>query len=84
MQVFIFTTEAQAEEFCTLGYPKFGKDLKGNIVQDKGITSRAADWKKHPDKNEWYVTYHELFEGREGKIIELDFEKLFPTKSAIL
>ena len=83
MQVFVFTTEAQAEEFCTLGYPKIGKDLKGNEVQDIGITLRAADWKKHPDKDEWYVTYHKLFEGRDGEQIEIDMQKIFPVKTSI-
>lgn len=78
MQVFVFTTEQEAEKFCTEGYPIFGKNLKGEEVQDRGITTRAADWVKHPDKKEWYVKITEELKDRERAQVEIDFEKLYP------
>lgn len=77
-QYFTFDSEAEAEEFCTEGYPIYGKNLKGVEVRNKGITRRAAEWRKHPTEEVWLVEMSKVLEGREGEIQEFDKEKLFP------
>lgn len=70
MLAYRFTTEKEAEEFCTRGYPKKGKDLQGNVVEGKGETLRAADWSVGPD-GAFYVAHGDVFDdGRAEKPVE--------------
>jgi hypothetical protein len=78
MKVFLFKSEEEAEQFVTLGYPVFGKDLGGREVLDRGMTTKAANPLKHPTLKEWYVIFDESFTEREGQIIDIDFDKIFP------
>lgn len=75
---FVFNTEEEAEAFCTTGCPIYGHDLEGNEVKDKGVTTRLAEWKKHPTEEKWLVKASDMPEGTEGEIEELDEDKLFP------
>ena len=76
---FTFQSEAEAEEFCTRGCPIYGKDLEGNEVKDKGVTTRLADWKKHPTEELWLVEYSFIFEGRPTENLkEYNKDELFP------
>lgn len=77
-QYFTFSSEAEAEKFCTQGCPIYGKDLEGNELKDKGVTLRLAEWKKHPTEELWLVKASDMPEGTKGKIEELDEDKLFP------
>lgn len=80
-QYFIFNSEADAEKFCTKGCPIYGKDLDGNEVTDKGVTTRLSDWVKHPTEEKWLVQWSEDLRDMEGEIQEFDKEVLFPTPS---
>lgn len=69
-QAFIFNTEAEAERFCKEGYPKYGTDLEGNIVMDKGVTLQAAEWRKHAVDDVWVVEYNEIFKDRDLSLLQ--------------
>lgn len=75
---FVFNSEAEAEAFCTEGCPIYGKDLEGNEVRDKGVTTRLTEWKKHPTEELWLVEWDNCMDGKEGNLQEFDKEKLFP------
>ena len=76
---FTFNSEIEAEEFCTHGCPIYGTDLEGREVTNKGVTTRLADWKKHPTEKKWLVQYDKSLFDKEGDIQEFDREILFPT-----
>ena len=81
-QYFVFNSEQAAEEFCTRGCPIYGQDLEGNEVRDRGMTTRLADWVKHPIEEKWLVRYNDIFEKEDqSSLVELDEEKLFPSMS---
>lgn len=78
---FTFNSEAEAEKFCTEGCPIYGIDLEGNEVRDKGVTTRLADWVKHPNEEKWLVAWNEDLKDVEGAIQEFDKDILFPVLS---
>jgi hypothetical protein len=80
-QYFVFGSEAEAEAFCTDGCPVYGKDLEGNEVRDKGITTRAAEWKRHPSERKWLVKRSVGLAGKGAGVEELDEAKLFPDEA---
>lgn len=76
---FVFNSEQAAEEFCTKGCPIYGKDLEGNEVRDRGVTTRLADWVKHPTEEIWLIEYSDIFKNEDqSNLVELDKEELFP------
>lgn len=79
---FVFNSESEAEAFCTKGCPIYGKDLEGNEVRDRGVTTRLANWKKHPTDEKWLVEFSQTFEKEDqANLVELDKEQLFPKPS---
>ena len=78
MNFFVFNSEKEAEKFCTNGCPIIGKSLDGSEVEGKGVTTRLAEWVKHPTEDLWLVKASSMPEGTDGLIEELDEEKLFP------
>lgn len=75
---FVFNSEAEAEAFCTEGCPIYGKDLAGNEVKDKGVTTRLADWVKHPTEELWLVRSYRKLEGKPVQTLEITKEVVFP------
>lgn len=55
-----FDSEIEAEAVCTAGCPIYGKDLNGNEVIDRGVTTRLANWVKHPTLNKWLIKTTDL------------------------
>lgn len=80
---FTFNSESEAEAFCTQGCPIYGTDLKGNEVQDKGITTRLADWIKHPKLEKWLVRVADMPGETKGTIEEFDEEIIYPRKNSL-
>lgn len=78
---FVFNSETEAEAFCTEGCPIYGKDLEGNEVCDKGVTTRIADWLKHPTEEKWLVKQCDALAEKKGDIQELDENAIFPKKA---
>lgn len=78
---FVFNSENEAEKFCTEGCPIYGIDLDGNEVRDRGVTTRLADWVKHPTEEKWLVQWNEDLKDVEGEILEFDKDVLFPSIS---
>ena len=74
----MFNSETEAEAFCTEGCPIYGKDLDGNEVKDKGVTTRLADWVKHPTEELWLVRSHRKLEGKSVQTLEIAKEVVFP------
>lgn len=77
---YTFNSEQEAEAFCTQGCPIYGKDLEGNEVRDKGVTTRLADWVKHPSAEKWLVNTGHMPEGTEGVVEDFDHDLIYPPK----
>lgn len=75
---FVFDSEAEAEAFCTEGCPIFGKDLDGSEVQDKGVTTRLANWAKHPTDEKWLVKHCDVLDGKSGELQDFDEKMILP------
>jgi len=78
MEFFTFNSEAEAESFCTQGCPIYGRDLEGNEVTDRGVTTRLADWVKHPTLEKWLVRVVDMPEETKGTIEKFDEDIIYP------
>ena len=83
MEFFTFNSEAEAESFCTQGCPIYGRDLEGKEVTDKGVTTRLADWVKHPSQEKWLVRVADMPGETKGTIEEFDEEIIYPRKNSL-
>jgi len=79
---FTFGSERDAEAFCTEGCPIYGVDLERNEVRDKGVTTRLADWVKHPEHDAWLVRFDERLDKEGIDVVEIDEKTIFPVTAA--
>lgn len=77
---FTFNSEIEAEAFCTQGCPIYGTDLDGNEVKDKGVTSRFAEFIKHPSDELWLVKVADMPEDAKGQIQEIDDKIIYKNR----
>lgn len=77
MRAYVFATKKEAEEFCTMGYPKPGVGLDGMPVPGKGTTVRAVDWLEDKASGLYYVPDCDALVGKDGfEPVEVDLDAL--------
>lgn len=71
MKFYVFESEEAAEAACTAGCPIYPTNTE-NTESEVGITTRLADWIKHPTLDKWLVRIKDFPQGEGNPIEEYD------------